>query len=317
MRIMFTELKANQETIREGLSDDQLIIFEEPLRREEILMRGEGVEVLSPFIYTRIDEELIDSLPDLKLIVTRSVGFDHIAARHALDRGIEVCHIPDYGAHVVAEHVFALLLSVARRITRADAFVKSGGLFDFEPFLGLELEGKTLGVMGTGKIGAEVIRIADGFNMKVIAHDIYQNIPLAAKYGFQYVSKDELLRRSDFITLHTPLTPETRHMIDEDAISKMKKDAILINASRGGVVDTKALRKALDERRIWGAGVDVLENEQRSVEDPILHAPNVTITPHTAFYTREALERIARTTVETIASFKKGEVINRVPVEYL
>ncbi len=317
MNILFTELKEHREVIEDALSGDELTIFSHPLGKEELIMRGVDTEILSVFIYTQVTEEVIDALPDLKLIVTRSVGFDHVAAEYALDKGIEVCHIPDYGSHVVAEHVFALLLSTARNIIDADQFVKSGKKFDFDPFLGLELKDKVLGVVGTGKIGAEVIRIADGFGMNVLAYDVYKNQPLASKYGFVYVPLEELLEKSDFVTLHVPLTPETHHLIDEGALAKMKEDAILINASRGGVVDTRALKKSLESRHLWGAGLDVVENEERLEDEPILHAPNVTITPHSAFFTREALKRIAHTTIDIIESFKEGEVIHHIPEEYL
>jgi D-lactate dehydrogenase len=251
------------------------------------------------------------------LIVTRSVGFDHIDAKYALEKGIEVCHVPDYGAHVVAEHAFALLLSVAKNVVRADTYVKSGRRFDFEPFLGTELRDKTMGVVGTGKIGAESIRIANGFGMKVVAYDVYENIPLSEKYGFQYMSLDEVLEQSDYVTLHAPLTPETHHLINADSISRMKRGAILVNAARGGLVDTIALKEALESGHLAGAGMDVLEDEKHPSSDLLLNAPNLVITPHSAFFTREALERIALTTLDIIRSFKEGEPINRIPKEYL
>ncbi|MFP4196137.1 MAG: 2-hydroxyacid dehydrogenase [Methanomassiliicoccales archaeon] len=317
MKIVFTELLEDHELVRESLPEDEVVIYDHPMRERELIQAAEGAEILSVFIYTRVTEEVIDALPDLKLIVTRSVGFDHIAARYALDKGIEVCHVPDYGAHVVAEHAFSLLLAAAKNITRADGFVKSGRKFDFEPFMGTEMRGKVLGVIGTGKIGAEVIRIANGFDMNVLAYDIYENHPLATKYGFDYVELDVLLRRSDFVTLHAPLTPENHHLIDQEALAKMKEGSILINAARGPLVDSHALKEALESGHLAAAGTDVLEHEDDPGKDPLLHAPNLVITPHSAFFTREALRRIAGTTLDIIEGFRSGEIVHRVPEEYL
>lgn len=317
MKVVFTELTEHADFIRTAFPDDELVVFDRPLDELQLVEASRDAEIISVFIYTQVTEAVIDSLPNLKMIATRSVGFDHVAARYAIEKGIIVCHVPDYGAHVVAEHVFALLLACARKIPSADAFVKNEKKFDFSRFLGLELRDKIIGVVGTGKIGAAVIDIAEGFGMKVVAYDVYQNKSLATKYGFPYLSLDEVLEKSDFVTLHTPLTPETHHLIDARAISKMKKGSILVNASRGGVLDSVALKEALESGHLWGAGIDVLENEAHPEEDPLLDAPNLIITPHSAFYTKEVLSRIAELTIETIRSFKEGKPTNRVPSEYL
>jgi D-lactate dehydrogenase len=317
MKIVFTELKDHVDLLRNAFPDDELTMFDHPLEEQQLIEASKDAEIVSVFIYTPVTKKVIDSLPGMRLITTRSVGFDHIAAKYAIEKGIIVCHVPDYGAHVVAEHVFALLLACARRIPWADAFVKNEKRFDFSPFLGLELRDKTLGVVGTGKIGAAVIDIAEGFGMKVIAYDVYENKSLAMKYGFPYLPLDEVLEKSDFVTLHTPLTPETHHLIDARAISRMRKGSILINASRGGVLDSKALRDALESDHLWGAGIDVLEDEAHPENDPLLEAPNLIITPHSAFYTKEVLLRITELTIETIRSFRAGNPANRVPSEYL
>jgi len=317
MKMVFTEMKHHEEIILSAFPEDEIILRKNAVEPDELINLARGAEVLSVFIYTPVPRKVIESLPDLRLIVTRSVGFDHIDARFALDRGIEVCHIPDYGSHVVAEHAFALLLACARNLVRADSFVKSGRMFSFEPFLGTELRGKTLGVIGTGKIGAEVIAIANGFGMRILAYDIYRNNALAEKYAFEYVDLDELLAESDFITLHMPLTPQNHHIINEETLGKMKKGAILINTARGGLVDTVALKKALESGQLVAAGLDVIEHESEGDLGSTLAAPNLTVTPHSAFYTREALERIVRTSVKIISAYKRGEVINRIPREYL
>jgi len=317
MKIVFTELTDHADLIRNAFPDDELVIFDRPLDERQLVDASANAEIISVFIYTPVTSAVIDSLPSLRLIATRSVGFDHVAAKYAIEKGIIVCHVPDYGSHVVAEHVFALLLACARKIPSANAFVKGERRFDFSPFLGQELRDKTLGVVGTGKIGAAVIDIAEGFGMKTVAYDVYENKSLATKYGFPYLPLDEVLERSDFVTLHTPLTPETHHLIDARAISKMKEGSILINASRGGVLDSVALKDALESGHLWGAGIDVLEDEAHPEDDPLLDAPNLVITPHSAFYTKEVLSRITELTIETIRSYKAGSPTNRVPSEYL
>ncbi|MDD1768925.1 MAG: hypothetical protein LUQ55_02965, partial [Methanomassiliicoccales archaeon] len=169
MKIVFTELTDHADLIRNAFPDDELVIFDRPLDERQLVDASANAEIISVFIYTPVTSAVIDSLPSLKLIATRSVGFDHVAAKYAIEKGIIVCHVPDYGSHVVAEHVFALLLACARKITSANAFVKDERRFDFSPFLGQELMDKTLGVVGTGKIGAAVIDIAEGFGMKIVA----------------------------------------------------------------------------------------------------------------------------------------------------
>jgi len=284
---------------------------------KELIEIARDADVLCVFLYTSVSKEVIDSLPNLKLIITRSAGYDHIDAKYAFEKGIEACYIPDYGAHVVAEHAFALLLAVIRKVVKADTFVKSGQRFQYEPFLGTELKDKTIGVIGTGKIGAEVIRIAKGFGMNVVAFDLYPNTPLSERYGFRYLDLEEVIAQSDYVTLHTPLTPKTHHMIDSESISKMKEDAVLINVARGGLVDSLALREALDSGHLRGAGLDVLENEEDLSRNPLLMASNVVITPHSGFFTKEAVKRRYEITLDIIESFKRGEIKNRIPKEYL
>jgi len=316
MRMVFTEMLKNCDFFSRELPDDDVMEYHYAPRAKELIQIAKDADVLSVFLYTNVPREVIDELPNLKLIITRTVGFDHIDAKYALKKGVEACYIPDYGPHVVAEHAFGLLLAVARNVVRADTFVKSGRRFQYEPFLGSEMKDKTIGVIGTGKIGAEVIRIAKGFGMKVVAFDIYQNIPLSKKYGFSYLGLEEVIEQSDYVTLHTPLTPKTHHLINSESISKMKEDAILINVSRGKLVDTVALKDALDSGHLRGAGLDVLEDEENLSRNPLLMAPNLVITPHSAFFTKEAVWRRYEITLDIIKSFKKGEVKNRIDKEY-
>jgi phosphoglycerate dehydrogenase-like enzyme len=181
----------------------------------------------------------------------------------------------------------------------------------------VELTGKVLGVLGTGKIGADVIRIAQGFGMKVVAFDIYKNEALASRYGFPYLSMDEVLEQSDFVTLHVPLTPSTEGMIDRSALGKMRRGSILINTARGALVDEKALKDALDQGHLSAAGLDVLEDEAHPENSPLLASERTVITPHIAFDTQETFAKIVDETIDTIRSFKAGNPTNQVPAKYL
>jgi len=288
-------------------------------------------EILSVFIYSDLDATLLRRLPQLKMIATRSTGYDQIDMSFCRERGIIVCNVPSYGANTVAEHAFALILSLSRKIYPARERTLHGD-FSFHGLQGFDLLGKTLGVIGTGQIGRHVIRIANGFQMRVLAHDKRSDSGLAELLGFRYVELKQLLSDSDVITLHCPLTPETRHLIGEKEFHTMKRGALLINTARGGLVDTEALLRALEAGAIGGAGLDVLEEEEAVREERqllskqfdegklrsvirnhiLLKRDDVIITPHIAFNSREAVERILTTTVENIAAYLQGKPQNRV-----
>lgn len=222
--------------------------------------------VLSAFIKSKIDKNIIDSLPQLKLITTRSTGFDHIDTEYARAKGIVVSNVPTYGDNTVAEHTFALILSIARNLKKAH-FRVSEGDFSIKDLIGFDLKGKTIGVVGTGHIGLRVIKMAAGFSMNALAFDPVHNNFLEEVLGFKYVNFETLLRESDIITLHAPYSKKTHHLINQDNIKWLKKGAILINTARGGLIDTLALTKALDEGIIAGAGLDVLEGEDIILEE--------------------------------------------------
>jgi D-lactate dehydrogenase len=291
----------------------------------------EDAEILSVFIYSDLDATLLRRLPGLRMIATRSTGYDHIDTAFCRERGIIVCNVPSYGANTVAEHAFALILSLSRKIYPARERTLHGD-FSFHGLQGFDLLGKTLGVIGTGQIGRHVIRIANGFQMRVLAHDNRSDPGLAELLGFRYVELKRLLSDSDVITLHCPLTPETRHLIGEEEFHSMKRGALLINTARGGLVDTEALLRALEAGAIGGAGLDVLEEEEAVREERqllskqfdegklrsvirnhiLLKRDDVIITPHIAFNSREAVERILTTTVENIAAYLEGKPRYRV-----
>lgn len=285
----------------------------------------DGAEILSVFIYSDLDAALLGRLPNLKMIATRSTGTDHIDTVFCRKNGIVVGNVPTYGANTVAEHAFGLILSLSRKIYQARTRTIHGD-FSFRGLQGFDLMGKVLGVIGTGQIGRHVIRIANGFQMRVLAYDVGPDPSFAELLGFQYVGLDELLSRSDVVSLHSPLTPETRHLIGTRQFEIMKKGALLINTARGALVDTDALLWALDAGIVGGAGLDVLEGEETIREERellssrfdeerlrsvirnhiLLKREDVIITPHIAFNSREAVERILRTTVENIQAFLEG-----------
>jgi D-lactate dehydrogenase len=281
--------------------------------------------ILSVFIYSDLDAALLERLPALKMIATRSTGHDHIDLAFCRERGVVVSNVPTYGANTVAEHAFALILSLSRKIYPARERTLHGD-FSIHGLQGFDLMGKTLGVIGTGQIGRHVIRIAKGFQMQVLAHDARADPSLPGLLGFRYVDLNELLSCSDVITLHCPLTPQTRHLIGTSQFQHMKRGVLLINTARGGLVDTGALLWALEERIVGGAGLDVLEEEEAIREERellskrfdeerlrsvvrnhiLLRRDDVIITPHIAFNSREAVERILTTTIENIAAFLAG-----------
>ncbi len=298
-----------------------------------VLDKIKGSTILSTFINSQVNKDIIDALPDLKFITTRSTGFDHIDTDYAHSRGILVSNVPVYGENTVAEHTFALILSIARNLKKAH-FKASEGDFSIKDLMGFDLRGKTIGVVGTGHIGLRVIKMAVGFSMKVLAFDPVQNQFLSEVLGFKYVDFETLLKESDIITLHAPYNKKTHHIINEKNIELIKKGAVLINTARGGLVDTAALTKALDKHILSGAGLDVLEGEdiileekqllmrkKKDLYDPqklqlalrncfLLQRENVVFTPHIGFYSKEALQRILDTTIHNIMSFVAGNPAN-------
>lgn len=310
MRVAFTDFVfENREAIR--LPDCEFSIHP-PLRSaDEIVAAAAEADVLCMRDqFGQVTREVLDRLPNLKLIVTRSVGYDHIDLQEAARRGIPVCNVPDYGAHMIAEHAFGLLLAVARNIVRGDDRYKREQRFSDEGLQGVELFGKTLGVVGTGRIGMHSIRIGRGFAMRVLACDVAENQAAAQELGFEYAPLERVLAESDAITLHVSLNPSTQHLINAARLAQMKPGAILVNTSRGAVVDTAALMDSLRSGNLGGAGLDVLEDERTAYHD--FSGLNVLVTPHLGWYTDGAVSRILHISLENIAAFMRGELLNRV-----
>jgi D-lactate dehydrogenase len=300
------------------------------------LPKQNNFKIISPFVNSKIDKKVIAHFPNLKFIAARSTGVDHIDLKECQKRGIKVANVPIYGDNTVAEHTFALILNLSRKIFKSFDQIKETGSFSLREIQGIDLKNKILGIIGTGNIGRYVISIAKAFQMKVLAFDLYPNKELTKKLDFKYTKNlEELLKKSDIITLHIPLNTQTHHLINKNNIYKIKRGAILINTARGGIIETEALLKALKDKHLAGAGLDVLEGEKTIKEELeifttdkyevydlvegyktkeedlkvlvqnriLIDLENVVITPHNAFNSKEALQRICETTIENIESF--------------
>ncbi len=331
MKISFFEIKGwEKRLLKKSLSGHKVKFFSDPLGLKNI-EDAKDSEIISLFIYSRCKKDILKKLKKLKFIATRSTGVDHIDLKECQRRKIEVSNVPFYGENTVAEHTFALILAISRNIHKSYVRVLRGD-FSIEGLKGFDLKGKTIGVVGAGHIGLNVIKIARGFGMNVLAFDVKQDHFIAEVLDFKYVPLDYLLKHSDIITLHVPAISSTYHLINRENIKKIKKGAILINTSRGSVVETEAIIEALDKGILSGAGLDVLEGEELIKEEKqllydkkkieslknlakdhiLLAKENVVYTPHIAFYSQEALERILRTTVDNIKAFIKNKPINLV-----
>lgn len=326
MKIVFFEAREKEEvTLRELISGHDLFFYSEELNSQNAHL-AKGADIVSVFVSSEVRSDIIDTLDGVKLIATRSTGFDHIDVAYAKSKGILVTNVPSYGSHTVAEFTFALLLSLSRKIHLACEQMKEKTSYDIVNLEGFDLFGKTIGVIGTGKIGKNVVRIAKGFGMNVLLNDMFPDENFANEVSFKYVSLEKLLRESDIVSLHTPYNKDTHHLINKDNIFLMKKGSLLINTARGEIIETEALVKALLEEHLSGAGLDVLEGERKLkspsssvmgdtqnsdyktlVEDNVLvDMPQVIVTPHIAFFSKEAEMEIIRTTANNISSFVEG-----------
>ncbi len=313
-KITFLEVETEDiKKVKETYPEAQII--NKVLSEDEIIKQCTETEVLCIFIYSKITQKVIENLPNLKLIVTRSVGYDHIDLKIARDNNVKVCNVPDYGSHVIAEHVFALLLSSIRKISEGENKVEKEHIFNFKGLRGIALKGKTLGIIGTGKIGKNVARIASlGFLMDVIAYDVFPDEDAARENHYNYVELDEIWKKSDIISLHCPLNSNTEHLINNETISKMKEKVVLVNTSRGGVVDTTALIKGLKSGKINNAVLDVLEHEKNIKENKeLLDIPGVIVTPHIAFYADDSMRKMYDEAFDSINRFiKEKKMIHQV-----
>ncbi|MCS7136071.1 MAG: C-terminal binding protein [Nitrososphaerota archaeon] len=276
---------------------------------DDLLAEVKDVDVML-VVYAKITKRIIESAPRLKGIVRYGIGVDNVDIRAATEMGVYVANVPDYCIGTVAEHTFALLLALTRKIILADRIVRSAGwkIWTQQPteLMGNDLEGKVLGLIGMGNIGSAVAIRAKAFGMKVIAYDPYLEKDKARSLDAELVDLDTLLKNSDFVSIHVPLTPETRGMIGEQELRKMKRTAYLINTSRGPIVRESALYKALKDGWIAGAALDVYEKEPPDRDNPLFRLDNVVLTPHIAWYTEEALKRLKRSVAEEAIRILNG-----------
>ncbi len=334
MKIAVFEAEKWEEEAFQGLSASHDVTFcDAALDRRTASARG-SAEIISTFVNSRLGADVLDHFSALKMIATRSTGFDHIDLDWCAAHGVKVANVPDYGDSTVAEHVFTLLLSVARHVVEASARTRSGN-FSQSGLRGFELCDKTFGVIGTGRIGRRAIEIALGFRMNVIAYDLYPDQEWAERAGVRYGSLDAVLAASDVLTLHVPSRPETANLISDREFGLMKPGAVLINTARGSVVDVPALVRALADGKLRAAGLDVLPQEPLIREEAqifradadeasgdqhdlkalvanhvLLRFPNVLVTPHNAYNTYSAVRRIIGTTLENIEGFVSGRPQN-------
>lgn len=305
--------------------------FLEPRLSLETAQLAHGAAAVCAFVNDVLDRPVLEMLAasETRLVALRCAGFNNVDLSAARDLGVAVARVPAYSPEAVAEHTAALILSLNRNIHRAYARVREGN-FALDGLLGFDLKGRTVGIVGTGRIGVCVARIMLGFGCTVLATDPRQD-PEFTRLGGRYVELDDLLSRSDIITLHCPLTPQTRYLIDAEAIAAMKTGVMIINTGRGALVETRALIKGLKSGKIGHVGLDVYEEEsdlffenlsgqiiQDDVFARLLTFPNVLITGHQAFFTSEALTAIAETTIENISHFEQtGRPVHPVSVEML
>ena len=309
------------------LNEDKKIIFiDSELLPDKVLSEEEqNAEMISVFTSSRLDKQVLEKFKNLKLILTRSVGYSHIDLDYCNSKNIIVANTPHYGDYTVAEFSFGLLLSLVRRIGYGQNELKSGDMYP-ETF-GMELYNKTIGIIGTGAIGSKSLKIAKGFSMNILCFDININEEIEKEYNAKYVDLDTLCKFSDIIMLHAPLTSHNYHMIDEEKISLMKDTAVIVNTARGELIDTEALYNALIDKKIQGVALDVFEFEETIsnkrptekinfknlrislINNKLLNLPNVVATPHIAYDTKEAINRILQKTTKSLNEFLLGKEV--------
>jgi glyoxylate reductase len=280
-----------------------------PPPRDELLRELADLDGLLCLLTDNIDAGLLEAAARLRVVSTMAVGYDHIDVDAATRLGILVCHTPGVLTETTADFAFALLMAAARRLPEAERAVRDGRWTTWHPsfLLGRDIHGATLGLVGLGQIGQAMARRARGFEMRVLYHTPSRRPELEAELGCSYVAFDELLAQSDFVSIHVPLTPETRHLFDEAAFARMKPSAILINTSRGAVVDEAALLHALESHRIAGAAIDVTEVEPLPKHDPLLRLPNLLVTPHIASASEATRSRMAQMAVDNLLAGLAGK----------
>ncbi|MGA9388167.1 MAG: 2-hydroxyacid dehydrogenase [Candidatus Bathyarchaeia archaeon] len=298
--------KEHMEKLR-ALGD--LEVFKEPPKTpDELKERIETADVVIVG-WSDLTQDIIQSCKKLRMVSIWATTCHYADVKAAAEKGIVVTHVPSYATEAVAEHTFALLLAVIRKLSAADKHVRKGG-FDWRPFGGVELQRKTLGIIGTGSIGCRVAEIAKAFNMRILAYDKYPNVKRAEEIGMKYVDLYTLLKESDVITLHVTLTSETERLIGRKEVETMKKGIVIINTSQGKVIDEKALIDALKSGKISFAGLDVFAEEPPAKDNPLFKLDNTMLSPHVGFHTVEAAKRCTDICIDNVAKFLEGHPQN-------
>ena len=326
VKILFYDTKEYDKRLFEGYNETygfEIKYLETKLNHETAPL-AMGYDAVCIFVNDVADKETLNILKEcgVKLVVLRCAGFNNVDVKNCPE-GIKVVRVPGYSPYAVAEHAVALLLNVDRKIYKSYQRTKKYN-FTLNGLLGFDIHGKTVGVIGTGKIGKAFIAIMKGFGTEVIAYDVYKDEKAAQELGFRYVELDELYKKSDIISLHCPLTDENTNMINKESMNKMKKGVVIINTSRGKLISTDDLIEALSEEKIGGVGLDVYDEEEDFFLNDmsnsyyrnaglsiLLSMPNVVITSHQAFFTKEALDKIGKVSMENIKEyFETGECEN-------
>jgi D-lactate dehydrogenase len=332
MRVAFFGYEPwEKEYVEQALEDSgvEVTFFDRPLTSDSV-PDDTSFDAVSVFVDSSMPREVLEQFANLQAIATRSTGFDHIDLSYCQEHNITVSNVPSYGENTVAEFTMALMLTLSRRVYEGYHRLRETGDFNPHGLEGFDLQGRTLGIIGTGHIGAHVAKMAYGFSMNIMAHDPSPNESLTEQYGVTFVSLEELLAESDVISVHVPHNDATHHMLGEEQFQQMKDGVFLINPSRGAVLDTQALVNALHSGKVAGAALDVLEEEgvveeglellvsnegEHNMETvlanyKLIDMPNVIVTPHMAFNSRGAKQRILDTTVHNFHGFASGEPVN-------
>ncbi|GAA5494419.1 D-lactate dehydrogenase [Rubritalea halochordaticola] len=323
---LFSAKDYEKPLFREVMGQEHELAFYKNQLRADTAVLADGAEVVVSFVNDCLDQACLEQLREqgVKLIALRCAGYNHVDLKVAEQLGLKVVRVPEYSPYAVAEHALALLLAVNRHIHKAYARVRENN-FALHGLMGFDLKGKTIGVIGTGKIGRVFCDLLSGFGCEVIAYDPYPNEELSSR-GVEYVELPELMQRSKVISLHCPLTPETHHLINDESLGLCSDGVVLVNTSRGALVDSKALIRALKSKKVGAVALDVYEEEagiffedlsDQVIEDDVLMRlmtfPNVLMTSHQAFFTQEAMVNIADTTAANVRAFIAGEpLVNEV-----
>ena len=307
--VVVDHIYLEEQHIEKLQSIGDLEIFEDlPKTPDELKERIKGADIVIVG-WSNLTREVINSAEKLKMVSIWATTCHYVDLDTAMERGIVVTHVPGYATEAVAEHVFALLLASIRKLPLADKHVRRGD-FDWRPFRGIELAGKTLGIIGTGLIGCRVAEIGKAFKMRILAFDKYPNMKKAEEIGMKYVGLQTLLKESDIVTLHIPLTSETERLIGEKEIETMKNGAVIINTSQGRVIDEKALIDALESGKLSFAGLDVFEEEPPAKDNPLFKIDNTILSPHCGFHTVEAVKRCTDICIDNVVKFLEGRPQN-------